>query len=96
MLEKFFVIENVVNMVVYVWKVIYKILKGNDDCLLVVIGLCLIYDFVVVKEYVICLLVLCEELKDELEIVMCVYFEKLCIMVGWKGLINDLYMDNSF
>lgn len=27
---------------------------------------------------------------------MCVYFEKLCIMVGWKGLINDLYMDNSF
>lgn len=75
---------------------IYKILKGNDDRLLVVIGLCLIYDFVVVKEYVIRLLALCEELKDELEIVMCVYFEKLCIMVGWKGLINDSYMDNSF
>lgn len=27
---------------------------------------------------------------------MCVYFEKLCIMVGWKGLINDLYFDGSF
>lgn len=95
-LEKFFVIENVVNIVVYVCKVIYQIFKGDDDCLLVVIGFCFIYDLVVVKEYVVCLLILCEVLKGEFEIVMWVYFEKLCIIVGWKGFINDFYMDNSF
>ena len=42
------------------------------------------------------LLALREELKDELEIVMRVYFEKPRTTVGWKGLINDPHMDNSF
>ncbi|EHG00176.1 hypothetical protein i01_03298 [Escherichia coli cloneA_i1] len=41
-------------------------------------------------------LALREELKDELEIVMRVYFEKPRTTVGWKGLINDPHMDNSF
>ncbi len=48
------------------------------------------------KEYATCLLALREELKDELEIVMRVYFEKPRTTVGWKGLINDPHMDNSF
>ncbi len=42
------------------------------------------------------LLTLREELQDELEIVMRVYFEKPRTTVGWKGLINDPHMDNSF
>lgn len=42
------------------------------------------------------MLALREELKDELEIVMRVYFEKPRTTVGWKGLINDPHMDNSF
>ncbi len=48
------------------------------------------------KEYATRLLALREELKDELEIVMRVYFEKPRTTVGWKGLINDPHMDNSF
>ena len=48
------------------------------------------------KEYAERLLALREELKGELEIVMRVYFEKPRTTVGWKGLINDPHMDNSF
>lgn len=77
-------------------KAIHKILKGNDDRLLVVIGPCSIHDPVAAKEYATRLLALREELKDELEIVMRVYFEKPRTTVGWKGLINDPHMDNSF
>lgn len=61
-----------------------------------VIGPCSIHDPVAAKEYATCLLALREELKDELEIVMRVYFEKPRTTVGWKGLINDPHMDNSF
>lgn len=48
------------------------------------------------KEYARRLLALREKLKGELEIVMRVYFEKPRTTVGWKGLINDPHMDNSF
>lgn len=48
------------------------------------------------KKYATRLLTLREELQDELEIVMRVYFEKPRTTVGWKGLINDPHMDNSF
>lgn len=67
------------------------ILKGNDDRLLVVIGPCSIHDPVAAKEYATRLLTLREELQDELEIVMRVYFEKPRTTVGWKGLINDQF-----
>ncbi len=60
------------------------------------IGPCSIHDPVAAKEYATRLLALREELKDELEIVMRVYFEKPRTTVGWKGLINDPHMDNSF
>ncbi len=61
-----------------------------------VIGPCSIHDPVAAKEYAARLLTLREELQDELEIVMRVYFEKPRTTVGWKGLINDPHMDNSF
>ena len=61
-----------------------------------VIGPCSIHDPAAAKEYAARLLTLREELKDELEIVMRVYFEKPRTTVGWKGLINDPHMDNSF
>lgn len=77
-------------------KAIHKILKGSDDRLLVVIGPCSIHDPAAAKEYASRLLALREELKGELEIVMRVYFEKPRTTVGWKGLINDPHMDNSF
>lgn len=71
-------------------------MKGNDDRLLVVIGPCSIHDPVAAKEYAGHLLALRDALKGELEIVMRVYFEKPRTTVGWKGLINDPHMDNSF
>ncbi|MDU6454327.1 MAG: 3-deoxy-7-phosphoheptulonate synthase AroG [Enterobacter hormaechei] len=61
-----------------------------------VIGPCSIHDPAAAKEYASRLLALREELKGELEIVMRVYFEKPRTTVGWKGLINDPHMDNSF
>jgi len=74
----------------------HKILKGEDDRLLVVIGPCSIHDPVAAVEYGERLVKLREKYKDTLEVVMRVYFEKPRTTVGWKGLINDPYLDNSF
>lgn len=96
LLEKFPATENAANTVAHARKAIHNILKGNDDRLLVVIGPCSIHDPAAAKEYASRLLTLREALKGELEIVMRVYFEKPRTTVGWKGLINDPHMDNSF
>jgi len=73
----------------------HHILNGRDDRLLVIIGPCSIHDPKAALEYAKRLVTLREELKGDLEIVMRVYFEKPRTTVGWKGLINDPYMDNS-
>lgn len=96
LLEKFPATENAANTVAHARKAIHQILKGDDDRLLVVIGPCSIHDPAAAKEYASRLLPLREALKGELEIVMRVYFEKPRTTVGWKGLINDPHMDNSF
>jgi 3-deoxy-7-phosphoheptulonate synthase len=96
LLEKFPATENAANTVSHARKAIHQILKGNDDRLLVVIGPCSIHDPAAAKEYASRLLALRDALKGELEIVMRVYFEKPRTTVGWKGLINDPHMDNSF
>ncbi|MCL1090095.1 3-deoxy-7-phosphoheptulonate synthase AroG [Shewanella profunda] len=75
---------------------IHHILAKDDDRLLVVIGPCSIHDPKAALEYGQRLVSLREHYKDQLEIVMRVYFEKPRTTVGWKGLINDPYMDNSF
>ncbi|QSX32907.1 3-deoxy-7-phosphoheptulonate synthase AroG [Shewanella avicenniae] len=77
-------------------KSIHNILKGADDRLLVIIGPCSIHDPESAIEYGRRLSVLREQYKDQLEVVMRVYFEKPRTTVGWKGLINDPYMDKSF
>ncbi|GIU02174.1 3-deoxy-7-phosphoheptulonate synthase AroG [Shewanella morhuae] len=74
---------------------IHNILAKTDDRLLVVIGPCSIHDPKAALEYGQRLVALRERYKDQLEIVMRVYFEKPRT-TGWKGLINDPYMDNSF
>src|SRR5471032_956844 len=73
-----------------------NILAGTDDRLLVVIGPCSIHDPAAALEYARKLKVQREKYKDTLEIVMRVYFEKPRTTVGWKGLINDPYLDESF
>lgn len=75
---------------------IHRILFGADDRLLVIIGPCSIHDTDAAMEYARRLLVQADRLKDDLLIVMRVYFEKPRTTVGWKGLINDPYLDNSF
>ncbi len=76
-------------------KAIHNILNGQDSRLLVIIGPCSIHDPEAALAYADKLLALREKYKDKLEIIMRVYFEKPRTTVGWKGLINDPYMDNS-
>jgi len=75
---------------------IKRILNGQDDRLLVVIGPCSIHDPVAAMEYAHKLHALREQYADSLEIVMRVYFEKPRTTVGWKGLINDPGLDESY
>lgn len=72
------------------------ILFGRDDRLLVVAGPCSIHDVDAAIEYAERLKVEMEKHKEDLLIVMRVYFEKPRTTVGWKGLINDPDLDNSF
>lgn len=75
---------------------IHDIMAGNDDRLLVVIGPCSIHDPAAALEYARRLLAQRHHYADTLEIVMRVYFEKPRTTVGWKGLINDPYLDETF
>ncbi|TAK74216.1 MAG: 3-deoxy-7-phosphoheptulonate synthase [Aquabacterium sp.] len=75
---------------------IRNILQGAQDRMLVIIGPCSIHDPVAAVDYARKLKALREQYKDTLEIVMRVYFEKPRTTVGWKGLINDPYLDESF
>lgn len=75
---------------------IHNIMAREDDRLLVVIGPCSIHDPAAALEYARRLAVVREQYKDTLEIVMRVYFEKPRTTVGWKGLINDPYLDQSY
>ncbi|KHN93077.1 3-deoxy-7-phosphoheptulonate synthase [Pectobacterium actinidiae] len=75
---------------------IADIIHGRDDRLLIVCGPCSIHDTDAALEYARRLQSLATELNDRLYIVMRVYFEKPRTTVGWKGLINDPFMDGSF
>ncbi len=75
---------------------IKHIMSGKDDRLLVIIGPCSIHDPAAAVEYARRLREQREKHADTLEIVMRVYFEKPRTTVGWKGLINDPYLDESF
>ncbi len=75
---------------------IEAILQGQDKRLLVVVGPCSIHDPIAGMDYARRLKILAEQLKDSLYIVMRVYFEKPRTTVGWKGYINDPFMNDSF
>ena len=77
-------------------KVIRDILDRKDHRLFVVVGPCSIHDPVAAMDYARRLKALADELGDTLYIVMRVYFEKPRTTVGWKGLINDPHLDDSF
>ena len=73
-----------------------RVLHGQDDRLIVVVGPCSIHDHGQAMEYAHALKAQADALGNDLIVVMRVYFEKPRTTVGWKGLINDPYMDNSF
>jgi 3-deoxy-7-phosphoheptulonate synthase len=73
-----------------------EILKGNDNRLLVVVGPCSIHDPAAALEYATKLRAEADRLTDSLCVIMRVYFEKPRTTVGWKGLINDPHLDDSF
>jgi 3-deoxy-7-phosphoheptulonate synthase len=75
---------------------IHNIMAGKDDRLLVVIGPCSIHDPVAALDYAKKLVAQRDKYSGTLEIVMRVYFEKPRTTVGWKGLINDPYLDESY
>ena len=88
--------ENTTETVYAARQATHRILHGEDDRLLVVVGPCSIHDVDAALEYAARLKHLREKLKPQLHIVMRVYFEKPRTTIGWKGLINDPDLDNSF
>ena len=84
------------ELVVKTRQEISKLVHGEDDRLLVVIGPCSIHDTKAAVEYAQLLQPLIEKYKNEMVLVMRVYFEKPRTTVGWKGLINDPHIDGTF
>ena len=75
---------------------IHNILSGSDDRLLAVVGPCSIHDTKAAIDYAERLKATADAVQSEICVVMRVYFEKPRTIVGWKGLINDPYLDNTF
>ena len=88
--------ENASSTVYHARKAICDILSGRDHRLLVIVGPCSIHDTQAAREYARRLRVSLEEFSRDLLLVMRVYFEKPRTTVGWKGLLNDPYLDESF
>ena len=88
--------ENASSTVYHARKEICDILAGKDHRLLVVAGPCSIHDTKAAREYAGLLKKAIGQLSSDLLIVMRVYFEKPRTTVGWKGLLNDPYLDESF
>ncbi len=72
------------------------VMDGRDDRMLVIVGPCSIHDVDAAREYGQKIAAEAKRLKDDLLVVMRVYFEKPRTTVGWKGLINDPHLDGSF
>lgn len=75
---------------------IQDILTGEDKRLMVIVGPCSIHDMDGAMEYAQRMQTLREEVKNKISLVMRVYFEKPRTTVGWKGLINDPFLDSSY
>ncbi|MDW5265122.1 MULTISPECIES: 3-deoxy-7-phosphoheptulonate synthase [Acidobacteriaceae] len=94
--EELPVTDNASRTVFEARRQIVDILNGADDRLIVVVGPCSIHDPIAAREYAELLKAAIAELSGELMLVMRVYFEKPRTTLGWKGLINDPYFDESF
>ncbi|HTH59795.1 MAG TPA: 3-deoxy-7-phosphoheptulonate synthase AroG [Paraburkholderia sp.] len=88
--------EQVSNLIYETRQSLHRILHGMDDRLIVIVGPCSIHDTKAAVDYARRLVEQRKRFAGDLEIVMRVYFEKPRTTVGWKGLINDPHLDNSF
>jgi len=88
--------EKAANTILHARNDIHKVLAGEDDRLIVIVGPCSIHDTKAAKEYAELLKTAKDDLQQDLVIIMRVYFEKPRTTVGWKGLINDPDLNSSF
>ena len=95
-MEELPISEEVSNLIAKTRLAAGNIVKGEDDRLLVIVGPCSIHDPDAALDYAGRLVKVADRLQDDLLIIMRVYFEKPRTKVGWKGLINDPHLDNSF
>ena len=96
LLEELPITEPVSTLVARTRQEVADILHGRDDRVLVVVGPCSIHDPEAGLDYARRLAAVARETRDDLLVVMRVYFEKPRTTVGWKGLINDPHLDGSF
>ena len=96
LMEELPISEAVSNLITKTRTVAGNVIRGEDDRLVVIVGPCSIHDPDAALDYAGRLVKLIDRLQDDLVIIMRVYFEKPRTKVGWKGLINDPYLDNSF
>ena len=88
--------EKAIDTVLHCRSEIADILNGDDERIMLIVGPCSIHDVDAATEYAKKLLKLKQEVKDNILVIMRVYFEKPRTVIGWKGLINDPDLDNSF
>ena len=93
--EMFPLSEKAVKTVMLAQQAVKNILLRKDSRLLIVVGPCSIHDVKAAREYATRLKGLADEIKDTLLLIMRVYFEKPRTRIGWQGLINDPFLDNS-
>ncbi len=98
LLERFPASDIAADTVAKTRKAVHNIIHGADDRLLVVIGPCSIHDPKAALEYARKIKAMREnpKINKNLEVVMRVYFEKPRTTVGWKGLINDPYLNETY
>jgi 3-deoxy-7-phosphoheptulonate synthase len=96
LLEKLKESEDSTHNILTARAAIHRILHGTDDRMLVIVGPCSIHDTEAGLEYARRLLEVRKRMAADLMIVMRVYFEKPRTTVGWKGLINDPFLDGSY
>ena len=95
MIEDLPITEKVKKLIMKTRQGISNILSGEDDRILVVCGPCSIHDTISALEYAQKLKTLADDVKDDILLVMRTYFEKPRTTYGWKGLINDPYLDDT-
>ncbi|MBT4520274.1 MAG: 3-deoxy-7-phosphoheptulonate synthase [Halieaceae bacterium] len=88
--------DSAVDTVAEARRTIHQILAGEDDRLLAIVGPCSIHDTAAARDYAQRLKQVADDVVDDIFIVMRVYFEKPRTIIGWKGLINDPDLNNTF